>query len=112
MHIHRYRVKKNVVPPESNEVIYGRQTVRLSEDGSITLSRDINHRPAADMENQNFDLDFFIVLDELVRQPYSAFYSYLDYEDINDENCSQFVLSVIKRYNQTMDRVEWLERVR
>lgn len=112
MYIHRYRIKQGAVPPKGNDVIEGQSMVRLSDDGSVTLVKDFTHNLPPDTGDKNFDLDFFLVLDELVCQPYSVFYSYLDYDVIDGENCSPFILGIIKKYNQTMDKINWLERVR
>lgn len=112
MHIQRYRVKQGAVPPKDGCVIGNRKAIPLSEDGTITLVADWRNVPQDDFESRDYDLDFFLVLDEEYCQPYSVFYSYLDYDVIDEENCSHYVMGVIKKYNQTMDKVEWLERVR
>lgn len=108
MKINRYRLKKGCLPPE-DDLINGRRFVPLHEYGGITLSIETDSRKPSDFEDPDFDVKYFIVMDEEFGQPYTPFYDVLE----NDEDLVMpwTVTEVVSEYNMAMDQIDWLERV-
>ena len=111
MKINRYTLKPNIT--ESDLLSRG-----FNKGGSwiydgceiyrfIPLNDSIELNIGFDGSKEWNDIDNILVLDDDFGQPYTPFYRYYD-EDINDY---EFLENVVKRYNEVMDNLDFLERV-
>ena len=106
--IMRYRPKD---PNDIREyVIPGRKWVYLpGTDDSVSLCvESVDRRPK--YVSENFDLEYFIVLDEDFCQPYTPFYEYISGKIDDDEDCFPFLFNVVDAYYHYMDECDWMER--
>lgn len=105
MEVNRYRVKpehKDYIEEyhKNFKEVYLTSSISLLVNWTKTL-KEIN------IDDPDWDLKFFIVLDEDFCQPYMPFYEYIN----NTVNLFPYLQTVIKRYNDVMDSVEWIERI-
>lgn len=108
MQINRYKLKTGCTPPLDDKIL-GQRAIMLSDKYEISLMIEFESRKPKDI-TENFDLEYFLVLDEEFCQPYMPFYiAAMESENNSDNPCLQ---EVILKYNEVMDKIDWLERVR
>ena len=95
--IKRFRLREGCEPPK-------RVYFDLGHD--ISLLQDWTHKDS-DKLADDWDLQWFIVLDEEFCQPYTPFYAHID-DDISAVG-NDVLVSIVENYNERMHSLAWLE---
>lgn len=101
--IHRYKLKEGCIPQKVD--------ASISVDGDISLVSEWGERAPSKETwyDDDFDFRYFLVLDESFCQPYMPFYRWWSGDS---EPGTEYQMEIVRRYNEFLDGVDWLERIR
>lgn len=92
-------------------IIPGQEEVSLTgRDDSVSLMLEYPWRREKPTEAcEDFDLEYFLVLDEDFCQPYGPFYDFIDGVIDDDDEGFPFLYNVVDTYYKYMDQCDWME---